>query len=317
MGGGLKAPRLPKIGKWEVCSIIVLAGLLNASVGYMYVEAKRSDITVLYIDGAPEGIVYIADPHLREQNIGHTLQIIDEINTLAPAVVLIGGDFAYENESDFHYQDVWSGIDAPVYAVLGNHDYKAGLTSAGWIGKNLAVSRACYDVDNYDVSSLREPTTDLAFAGHLEEILEENEVHVLRNEYVELDLNGTQLLLVGVDDGWAGLADPPSVPDTGGYTLYMIHEPECRADWEADLILSGHTHGGQFLPDNLPIPGREMSGLVERSGVQTYITRGIGTSNLEIELRLFATPEIVIINPSIPPGEIFPGEKISYVRVDG
>src|SRR5512139_175067 len=198
MSGGLKAPRLPKIGKWEVCSIIVLAGLLNASVGYMYVEAKRSDITVLYIDGAPEGIVYIADPHLREQNIGHTLQIIDEINTLAPSVVLIGGDFAYENESDFHYQDVWSGIDAPVYGVLGNHDYKAGLTSAGWIGKNLAVSGACYDVDNYDVSSLRETTTDLAFSGHLEEILEENGVHVLRNEYVELDLNGTQLLLVGI-----------------------------------------------------------------------------------------------------------------------
>jgi hypothetical protein len=132
-----------------------------------------------------------------------------------------------------------------------------------------------------------------------------------------MDLNGTQLLLVGVDDGWAGMADPPSVPATGAFTIYMIHEPECRADWDADLILSGHTHGGQFLPDNLNIPGKDLSGLVERNNVKTYITRGIGTSNLEIELRLFATPEIVVINPSTPPEQIFSGEKISYVRVDG
>ena len=317
MRGGLKPPRLPMVGKWEVCSIIVLVGLLNASVGYMYVEAKKSDITVLYIDGAPEDIVFIADPHLREQNIGHTLLIIDEINRLDPSLVLIGGDFAYENESGFHYQEVWSKVDAPVYAVLGNHDYKAGLTSAGWIGKNLAVSGACYDLEGYDVSSLRDNTTDLAFAASLEQILEENGVHVLGNEYIEMDLNGTKLLLVGVDDGWAGMADPPSVPATGAFTIYMIHEPECRADWDADLILSGHTHGGQFLPDNLNIPGKDLSGLVERNNVKTYITRGIGTSNLEIELRLFATPEIVVINPSTPPEQIFSGEKISYVRVDG
>jgi predicted MPP superfamily phosphohydrolase len=317
MAIGLKAPRLPKIGKRGFFSIIVLVGLLNASVGYMYVEAKKSDITVLYIEGAPEDIVFIADPHLREQNIDHTLRIIDEINTLAPSLVLIGGDFAYESESDFHYQDVWNRVDAPVYAVLGNHDYKAGLTSAGWIGKNLAVSGCCYDVEGYDVTSLRDDTTDLAFAGNLEEILEENGITVLKNEYRELNLNGTELLLVGVDDGWAGMADPPDVPANAAFTLYMIHEPECRADWDADLILSGHTHGGQFLPDNLPVPGRELSGLVERNGVKTYITRGIGTSNLEIELRLFATPEIVVINPSTPPEEIFSGEKISYVRVDG
>jgi predicted MPP superfamily phosphohydrolase len=314
---GLKPPRIEKIGKREIFSIIVLVGLFNASIGYMYVEAKKSDITVLYIDGAPEDIVFIADPHLRKQNIDHTLQIIDEINRLHPSLVLIGGDFAYENASDFPYQEVWKEVDAPVYAVLGNHDYKAGLTSAGWIRKNLAVSHGCYDVEGYDVSSLRDETTDLVFAGQLEDILEENGVTVLKNEYVELDLNGTKLLLVGVDDGWAGMADPPEVPVTGAFTLYLIHEPECRADWDADLILSGHTHGGQFIPDNLPVPGKELSGLVERNGVKTYITRGIGTSNLEIELRLFATPEIVVINPSTPPEEIFPREKVSYTLVDG
>jgi predicted MPP superfamily phosphohydrolase len=316
MGIGIRLPRLPKLGKREFFSIILLIGLVNASTGYMYLEAKKSDITVLHIDGAPEGVVFIADPHLREENIDHTRQIIDEINQLHPSLVLIGGDFVYEDEDDLHFQEVWSTLDAPVYAVLGNHDYKSGLTSAGWIGKNLAVSSGCYDKDAYNVTCLRDDTTDVDQADRLTETLEENGVHVLRNEYVLMDLNGTEMLLVGVDDGWAGMADPPEVPKTDAFTLYMIHEPECRADWDADLILSGHTHGGQFLPQNFPVPGEKLSGLVERNGVMTYITRGIGTSNLAIELRLFATPEIVVINPTIPPEELFPGKKVVHITVD-
>jgi predicted MPP superfamily phosphohydrolase len=304
------------LGRREILSIVLLLGFVNASVGYMYFEAKKSDITVLDVKGAPEDIVFIADPHLREENIDHTNQIIDEINQLHPSLVLIGGDFVYEGEDDFHFQDIWSELDAPVYAVLGNHDYKSGLTSVGWIEKNLAVSQGCYDKNAYNVSCLRDNTTDPAYANSLTDVLERNGVHVLRNEYVEMNLNGTPLLLVGVDDGWAGMADPPEIPPTNAFTLYMIHEPECRADWDADLILAGHTHGGQFIPKNFPLPGKELSGLVERNGVNTYITRGIGTSNLAIELRLFATPEIVVINPTRSPEELFPGKKIVHISVD-
>ncbi len=97
--------------------------------------------------------------------------------------------------------------------------------------------------------------------------------------------------------------------------LYMIHEPDCRADWDCDLILAGHTHGGQFLPQNTPVPGFELSGLVERNGVNTYITRGIGTSNLGVELRLFATPEIVVINPTESPESLFPDKKVEHITV--
>jgi predicted MPP superfamily phosphohydrolase len=315
MGPDTSRPRLPKIGKRQILSIVLLIGIANASVGYMYFEAKKSDITVLDIQGAPEGIVFIADPHLREENMEHTRQIISEINQLHPSLVLIGGDFAYETKDDFHFQEIWSGLDAPVYAVLGNHDYQSGLTSAGWMGKNLAVSSGCYDVEAYDVSCLKDNTTNFTYADHLIEILEEHGVHVLRNEYVDLNVDGIPMQLVGVDDGWAGMANPPETPPTDAFTIYMIHEPECRADWNADLILAGHTHGGQFLPENFPLPGKELSGLVERNGVKTYITRGIGTSNLAIELRLFATPEIVIINPKESPEDLFPGKKIVHIAI--
>lgn len=314
---GLKPslPKLPKIRVTHYLTLIFFLGLLNASIGVAYVEAKSSEITVLHIEGAPENIIFIADPHLKEGNIGNVRTIVDEINMLEPSMVLIGGDFVFEDGEDLYLQEVWKEINAPVYAVLGNHDYKAGITATGWVEKNRAVGSASFDKDNYDVSNLKDESTDLVYAERLTTELEKNGVTVLNNEYIMMDAGGQNLMLVGVDDGWAGMADPPEVPDTGAYTLYMIHEPDCRADWDCDLILAGHTHGGQFLPQSTPVPGLELSGLVERNGVSTYITRGIGTSNLGVELRLFATPEIVVINPTESPEALFPDKKIVHITV--
>jgi len=316
MGLDFKVPKLPKIRRIRFLSLIVFLCLLNASVGFAYVGGQRSEVTVLHIEGAPDDIVFIADPHLKEGNIDQARRIVDEINTLDPSLVLILGDFVYGDGEDLYLQDVWSGIDAPVYAILGNHDYMSGTDALSWAQKNGAVSSACFDVDGYDVSCLRDETTDLVYADRLVAALEENGVTVLRNEYIPLSINGTDLLLVGVDDGWAGMADPPEIPETDAFILYMIHEPDCRADWDADLVIAGHTHGGQFLPQGTPIPGKEISGLYELNDRFCYVTRGTGTSNFGIELRLFAIPEIVIINPSVPPEELLPGKKIVHITVE-
>jgi predicted MPP superfamily phosphohydrolase len=315
MGLDRSLPKLPKFRVSHYLTIIIFIGLLNASVGFAYVEAKSSEITVLHIEGAPENIVFIADPHLKEGNIAQIRTIVDEINALGPSVVLIGGDFVSDDGEDFHLQEVWNGIDAPVYAVLGNHDYKSGINATSWVEKNRAVGSASFDKDAYDVSNLKDESTDIAYAGLLTAELEKNGVTVLNNEYLMVDAGGQQMMLVGIDDGWAGMADPPEVPDTGAYTLYMIHEPDCRADWNCDLILAGHTHGGQFLPQNTPVPGFELSGLAERNGVITFISRGIGTSNLDVDLRLFATTEIVVINPTGSPESLFPDKKVDHITI--
>jgi len=308
-------PKMPKIGTTHYLTFIVFLGILNASIGLAYVEAKTSEITVLHIDGAPDNIVFIADPHLKQGNINYVNTIVNEINALDPSVVLIGGDFVYGDGEEFSLQKIWDGIDAPVYAVLGNHDYKSGITSTSWVEKNLAVNNASFDRDDYNVSSLRDETTDVVYAGRLTDELGMNGVRVRKNEYLVVEADGQDLILVGIDDGWAGMADPPDVPKSSAFTLYLIHEPECRANWDADLILAGHTHGGQFLPQDIPLPGFELSGLSLENGVSTYITRGIGTSNLGVELRLFATPEIVVINPTRSPEELFPDKKITHITI--
>ncbi len=296
--------------------VIILVAAVNLSLGTMYIQGQVSEITVLEIEGAPQGIVFIADPHLKEGTTDHIRTVMQEINALHPSVVLIGGDFVFGEGENFALQDVWKDIDAPVYAILGNHDYKAGITAESALQKMNAASGASLDPHHYDVSCYSDPSTDFEYAERLTGALEENGVHVLKNEYVTMDIDGKELLLVGVDDGWAGMSNPPAIPESDAFVLYMIHEPACRADWDSDLILAGHTHGGQFLPKNLAVGGVEMSGLIERNGTHTYITRGIGTSNLEVELRLFATPEIVIINPVVPPESVLPGSRVTHIHVN-
>jgi len=313
MGSDPALPTLWKKGANRYLAVVLFLGLLPASAGLAYVQAQTSEITVLHIPGAPQDIVFIADPHLKEGNRAVISTIADEINTIRPSLVLIGGDFVYADGEDLALQEVWGVLDAPVFAVLGNHDYKSGITATSWVEKNRAVRAASFGKDTYDVRNLNDGSADSAYAERLTAVLYANGVRVLKNDYLLLDAGGQPLLLVGIDDGWAGMADPPVVPLTDAFTLYMIHEPECRADWDADLILAGHTHGGQFLPQDMPVPGFELSGFVERNGVLTYITRGIGTSNLGIELRLFATPEIVVINPSRPPEDLFPGKKVVHI----
>lgn len=295
--------------------IVIMLGIpLN---WYMTDEASSADITVLQIDGAPQNIVFITDPHIRKENYNETMQVIEDINALNPSVILLGGDFIFGDGNDLHLQEVWSSLQVPAYAVLGNHDYHAGITQSTLLSKIIRGMTVNVSPDNYDVSNLYDDTTDFAFADNLTHILETNNVTVLKNECISLQVNGTDLTVVGIDDGMAGLANPPMVTDNGAFTIYLIHEPDLRSEWGADLVLSGHTHGGQFFPKNSSLLGLVLSGLVSDTNQWTYVSRGIGTSNLNHEIRLFSTPEIVVINPSVRPEEIFPDKKVQYFKVPG
>jgi hypothetical protein len=107
--------------------------------------------------------------------------------------------------------------------------------------------------------------------------------------------------LVGVDDVWAERANPPQIPDSGGYVIYLVHEPAWRPGWDADLVLAGHTHGGQY---NIPLMWVidyfhiiQIRGLSWKGDVPLFVTRGVGTSDHAWEFRYLSPPEIVIINP--------------------
>jgi len=282
--------------------VIVIAVLVFAAgPGYLTYEASHPVVTTLEMKGMPARIVFIADPHLREGNAENVRQLINQINGLEPSVVLIGGDFTTGDEQNLSLQDAWRELDAPAYAVLGNHDYRAGIDGNGLGGRMAWTAEILLRARGIDTSSYYSTVTDSSSTDALEQRLEANGVTVLRNEAVEISCGGRNVTLVGVDDLWAGRADPPAVAVSSSPVIYLVHEPVVCPDWEADLVLSGHTHGGQFNNAifqflNL-LQVADIQGFHRKGDVLLYVTRGVGTSDSRTDRRFLAPPEIVVINP--------------------
>jgi predicted MPP superfamily phosphohydrolase len=287
--------------RYLVAVVLIVALASVAGPHYLAYEASHPTVSVLELEGAPDTMVFIADPHIRRGNLENVKEVIRQVNRLEPSVVLIGGDFVAGDETDLSFQDVWRELDAPAYAVLGNHDYQAGIDGGGVRGGMAWVMEILLRARGIDTARYYANAPDYTFVDELESRLEANGVTVLRNEAAEFSLDGKKVMIVGVDDLWAGRADPPLVTGNTSSVIYIVHEPVVLPSWNADLVLSGHTHGGQFnnalfmLLDTLGIA--DIQGLHQKGDVPLYVTRGIGTSKFESDLRLFSPPEIVLINP--------------------
>jgi predicted MPP superfamily phosphohydrolase len=136
-------------------------------------------------------------------------------------------------------------------------------------------------------------------------------IEILNNRSVHLTqdagpLAGLDLYLAGVDDiseGWPDLEQALAEVPGDKPLLLLSHNPDILQEPEAtraDVILAGHTHGGQIV---LPWVGavhthsdqlarREVAGYLRRGKTQIYITRGVGEG---IPFRFGAPPQIGLI----------------------
>lgn len=185
------------------------------------------------------------------------------------------GEFKQENLSKC--VDALSGIKARfgVYGVLGNHDF--------WSGKE----------------AVRAITTQ--FTKNLGVVW-------LRNRAVEIEKGAASISLLGVDDYWeAGSSLPDACKGLGkeDVRILLSHNPDINEEIELskeriDLVLSGHTHGGQIV---VPFIGQPIMpskfgqkyriGLVRDGGRQTFVTTGVG--HLLFPIRLNCPPEAALI----------------------
>lgn len=191
-----------------------------------------------------------------------------------PHLIALAGDFAADDEPGFErVLEPLRFLNAPlgVYAVPGNHDYIVGIER--W---RAAIQR-------------------------------QDRIRDLTNQAVLLDVEGARLCIAGVDDFYAGrprldFLPPPAARDL---TVLLAHGPDQaeqlrRCEDRVDLVLSGHTHGGQV---RLPLVGAPVSsadnpalydeGVRRRPWTQVYTSRGIGTVHLPI--RFMARPEVAIV----------------------
>ena len=112
---------------------------------------------------------------------------------------------------------------------------------------------------------------------------------LLVNEAIPLEKGGSRIWLLGVDDAYSGYDELPAVlqgVDKNDFCLAVTHSPDLIDDpriAEVDLVLAGHTHGGQV---HLPIlgslfapcrnPRERAAGLIRTQGTIMYVTRGVG-----------------------------------------
>jgi predicted MPP superfamily phosphohydrolase len=131
-------------------------------------------------------------------------------------------------------------------------------------------------------------------------------VKVLRNEGLALSRGAGALWLAAIDDTWTRRDDLAAAmrgrPEDAA-TVLLAHDPERfgeAADAGADLVLSGHTHGGQVA---MPFFYRRVSlatlahtynvGFYERGRATLYVHPGLGTTGPP--MRLGVAPEVTIL----------------------
>lgn len=252
-------------------------------------EIARHEISIvtqtLAIDRLPDAfhdfrIVQISDIHFDEFTEPSFLRrVLGRVNSLQPDVVLLTGDFI-------------SFMRMPRDFMLG------AMHRCAEVLRDLACPQRFAIMGNHDVF-LGEPA--------VRPILAAVNIPLLVNEYVPIERGGGRLWLSGVLDPVVGVPNLdlaiPEKPD--GPVILMSHGPDFadqviahRRGPLVDVMLSGHTHGGQvrfpFLPAyHLPAGGEKyVEGLFRLDHLQLYVNRGIGTVGLPF--RLNCPPEITL-----------------------
>jgi predicted MPP superfamily phosphohydrolase len=134
---------------------------------------------------------------------------------------------------------------------------------------------------------------------------------VLRNRGVEVRRGSGAIYLAGVDDTWTKRHDLEralAARPVGMPAVLLAHDPMLfpeAAKMGVDLVLSGHTHGGQVA---VPLLARKLNlarlitrftNGIYRSGVSTlYVNRGLGTTGPPV--RLAVAPEIAVLTLRCP-----------------
>lgn len=219
-------------------------------------------------------IVQISDLHNAVFG-NNNKKLVEKIKTSQPDIIVITGDIVDSNHLNMQVAfDFVKGLNGicPVYYVTGNHEY--------W---------------------LDEENQKKLWNG-----LEEAGVIILNNQCETITIGEAKLSLIGLDDN--SLFDDTLqrllVEEGEGLHIVLAHEPQyidyySRAG--ADLVLSGHAHGGQFI---LPILGpvvapdqgffpKYVKGSFVEGKTTMIVSRGLGNSIIPV--RFNNDPEIVTV----------------------
>lgn len=265
MNGMLKRGFLSSLGVGLACIVY------GVSIERTRVEVNEIEIRLANLPSEFEGfsIVQLSDfHHGKFVSLGYIKKCLKLASQLRPDIFVLTGDYV-DTEEDYIIPLAESlktyATSIPTYAVLGNHEH--------WMDARFIVEK-------------------LKLAG----------VNVLINQNVPIQRNDARIWLLGVDDIEGDFRPGMAVRGTNQdeVKVLLAHNP-CSIDFavkrKIDLLLCGHTHGGQIT---LPLLGpiflngtngkRYPSGLFQIEKTQMYVSKGLGVSILPIRFR--TRPEI-------------------------
>jgi len=201
-------------------------------------------------------------------------QIINKANSLEGDLIVCTGDYVLnESESSQNIEMVWSLLKRlkakfGVYSVLGNHDHWA----------NFNMSYECLNDSGQNI----------------------------RHKAISIERNRNKIWIGGAGDLWEdeiGIDKAFQGVPRKECKILLAHNPD-TADTQytsrVDLMISGHTHGGQVIipflgAPILPVNNKKYSsGFIRSQNTDIFISRGIGWAVIPIRLNCY--PEIAVLN---------------------
>ncbi len=267
--------------------IIIIAVVIGVALGIYVISGLDNTLTLreytFETDKVtnPIKIAFVSDHHGSEFGENNS-ELMDIIDKAEPDVVLLGGDMFDEPEFVDIEKNLISQLTEKynVYGVLGNHAYK---------------------MEGYTAEDIRQIYAELG-------------VTLLAEDCRVLELNGEKINICGLDVYPEGVGFEDRIDraladtDSNAYTVMLYHRPDKWNEFThkgIDLMLSGHTHGGQWIvPGKLngvlaPNQGffpKYAGGLYEfDDGMNLIVSRGLATKNTIVP-RVYNPPELVVIN---------------------
>lgn len=277
---------------WEVFSAIIIIAAVyivgNICVSSKWLTVNEYEYTTEKASGEIK-IVVLSDLH--DHKFGEDNEkLVKKIEGQIPDLILLDGDIMNEDSADASVpctlikklREI-----APVYFALGNHE--------------------------------------IGYMENHPELIEELETVgacVLEKEYIDIDINGTELRLGGMYEyafGLNGNNDADAVPtdirefleeyqETERLKLMMAHRPDsfifgdAASYWNIDLVISGHNHGGQVvLPGLGGLYGGDQGwfpeyihGMYQKDQIELFVTSGLGSHKQALP-RFNNPPEIAVV----------------------
>ena len=242
---------------WLIRNTLRLVGLYRRGLNNAArVELRENRIALGRLPSAFDGltILHISDLHI-DMNAGAMRSMVQLVESLRYDVCVLTGDYRGKTWGPFEatldgLAQVRPALKDPVYAVLGNHD-------------------------------------TVRMVPRIEEL----GIRLLINECTNLARGDDRVYLAGIDDAHFFRVDniekvAEQIP-AGEFSILLSHTPEIyrqAASAGFDLLLAGHTHGGQIcLPGSIPItldsvlPRYMGSGAWVYGDMTGYTSAGVGS----------------------------------------